>query len=106
MRVWKNSAQDDGSIHSLGNGQILAYAQGPNWIQVFGPPYSSPSQMALLLAMDDPIQVNSYRELNTAIWNHDLIVDGEQSGAIQDFCDSDLACLVRRTILKIGRAHV
>ena len=40
MRTWKNSGQDDGSLHCLGNGRLCVYEQGPNLVQVFGPPYS------------------------------------------------------------------
>ena len=44
-RVYEN----DGGIHCIGNGMLAAYGQGPNMIQVFGPPYSSPSYMKLNL---------------------------------------------------------
>lgn len=41
-RIWQGGADDDGSVHVLGNGQFCAYGQGPNVIQLVGPPYSGP----------------------------------------------------------------
>ena len=39
-------------------------------IQLFGPPYSSPSVLQLL--MNSNVSVSSQREFGTAIWTHHL----------------------------------
>jgi hypothetical protein len=41
-RIWNSAGPDDGSVHCLGNGELMAYEQGPNIIQIFGPPYAAP----------------------------------------------------------------
>ena len=47
MRLWSNRDKDDGSIIPIGNGVLLVYEQGPDIINVFGPPYSAPSSLQL-----------------------------------------------------------
>jgi len=47
MRIWKGRKKDSGSIHCLGNGSYCVYKQGPDIIQLFGPPYSAPSLFSL-----------------------------------------------------------
>jgi hypothetical protein len=96
MRVWKNGVADDGSIHCLGNGRLCAYGQGPNLIQVFGPPYSAPTLGGLALDSSSPIETHSEREAGTAIWTHRLLAGGQVVGEILDFVDADLPCFVRR----------
>ena len=48
-RMWKSAGPDDGSIEALGNGEMMAYEQGPDVIQVFGPPYVSPTALSIRL---------------------------------------------------------
>jgi len=48
-RLWKSTGLDDGSIHALGNGELMAYEQGPDVIQIFGPPYASPTALSIRL---------------------------------------------------------
>jgi hypothetical protein len=96
MRVWKNNAPDDGSIHCLGNGHLCAYAQGPDLIQVFGPPYSSPAFYQVSVAMDGSLEVHSERRSGTAIWTHHLFMEGQAVGQMVDFVDAELPCLVRQ----------
>ena len=63
-RVYEN----DGGIHCIGNGMLAAYGQGPNMIQVFGPPYSSPSYMKLNLCDKSGLEVISRREPQLVKW--------------------------------------
>ena len=37
-----------GALHALGNGGAIAYGRGIEWVQVFGPPYSSPTMFSLI----------------------------------------------------------
>jgi hypothetical protein len=96
QRTWTNTGADDGSIHCLGNGHLCAYEQGPNIIQLFGPPYSSPMFGTLTLDVPGEVTVRSSREPGTAIWTHQLVADGEVWAEMVDFVDADLPCLVRR----------
>jgi len=96
MRVWRNDAQDDGSLHCLGNGRICAYGQGPNLVQVFGPPYSAPFFYDLALDMSQPIEVHSTREPGAAVWAHRVGNGSETFAEMLDFVDATLPCFVRR----------
>jgi hypothetical protein len=90
---------DAGSVHCLGNGRLCAYGQGPDLVQVFGPPYSAPSLGRIRLEAPDTVTVVSRREPGCAIWTHALYLDPQTSGVpaaeITDFVDADLPCLVR-----------
>lgn len=99
MRQWQNQTTDDGSIHCLGNGRLCVYEQGPDLVQVFGPPYSAPAFYRFTLEMDEAVSDLSERRQGTAIWAHRVNVAGEPAGEITDFVDRDLACLVRRFML-------
>lgn len=86
-------------IHCLGNGRLCAYEQGPDIIQVFGPPYSSPMLGAITLDADTPgrpLRSESRREPGAAIWTHQLYADDMPVAEMTDFVDADLPCLVRR----------
>jgi hypothetical protein len=82
-RIWNGSKDDDGSVHVLGNGRICAYGQGPDLIQVFGPPYSGP-QWGSIRVEGEGLRCVSRREPGTAIWTHELS-DGE--GSLATFTD-------------------
>ena len=53
---------DPGSVHCLGNGRLCAYGQGPDLVQVFGPPYSAPSLGGIRLDLAGEVTVTSRRE--------------------------------------------
>lgn len=38
MRPWQGRKNDDGAVHSLGNGLMCVYQQGPDVIQLFWSP--------------------------------------------------------------------
>jgi len=98
-RNWSNKEDDDGSIHCLGNGQFCVYEQGPDITQVFGPPYSSPSIMRILLTSESLIESESSREAHTAIWQHEIKTDGKKTGVMTDFVDSEAPYFIRRFTL-------
>ena len=83
------------AIHSLGNGRMCVYGQGPDIITVYPSPYSTPSLFRLLVADDIPHETHSTREIGTAVWTHHLSMGGEQAGILQDFVDAELPVLVR-----------
>src|SRR5450759_5734493 len=101
MRLWKSSSADDGSIHCLGNGRLCAYEQGPDLIQVFGPPYSSPAFYRFSLVMDAGFEVHCERQAGAAIWTHRLFSGGAAVGEMVDFVAGELPCLVRRLRLSV-----
>jgi len=94
-RLWNGSKNDDGSIHVLGNGRICAYGQGPDLIQVFGPPYSGP-QWGSIRIEGEGVSCCSRREPGSAIWNHELTDAHGPLATITDFAAADTTALVRR----------
>jgi hypothetical protein len=94
-RIWKSTGPDDGSIHCLGDGKLVAYEQGPDIIQVFGPPYVSPTALAIRLEASTPIEVRSSREPGAAIWHHDIYQDAKKVGVMLDFVDAQSPILAR-----------
>lgn len=96
-----NVYENDGSVHCIGNGQMGVYEQGPNVIQIFGPPYSSPSYMKLGLCREDGMFVVSQREPQTAIWHHKLYIGSRKIGEMVDFMVQESPCLLR--IVELAR---
>ena len=95
-RIWKSVGPDDGSVHCLGEGELLAYEQGPDIIQVFGPPYVSPTALTIRLAASMPIEAHSWREPGAAVWHHDIYQESRKVGAMLDFVDSRSPVFLRR----------
>ena len=83
------------AIHSMGNGKMCVYGQGPDIITVYPSPYSTPSLFRLMYATEQPVECQSNRESGTAIWTHLLSLDGEEVAVIRDFVDAGLPVLVR-----------
>lgn len=86
MRYWSNRKEDDGSIHAIGNGSLLIYQQGPDIINVYGPPYSAPSSFCM--TVEEPqreVNTASEREVGTAVWTHILSSAGGQLGKFTDY---------------------
>jgi hypothetical protein len=93
-RIWKGRENDEGSVQCLGNGRMCAYEQGPDIIQVFGPPYSSPSLMSLML-IDHSYEVNSEMKASGGVWKHSIHVNGKKKGEMTDFMSANIDCFVR-----------
>ena len=87
-------AQTNKAIHCLGNGDYCVYEEGINLIQVFGPPYSSPSLFSATIQSPD-VRVETRREQGTDIYVHTLYKNGKIIGTITDFVCSRLACFCR-----------
>jgi hypothetical protein len=85
---------DKGAVHSLGNGKMLVYEQGPQITHMYPGPYSTPSIYKVQLTGTEG-EVQSNREQGTAIWTHEILTKGEKTGRIIDFMDISLACMVR-----------
>lgn len=94
-RTWDGYDGDDGSIHVIGNGHICAYGQGPNIVQLFGPPYSVASTFALRLPEDTPLSSRSWREPGAGIWHHELAERGSPVASAADAAVPDEACFLR-----------
>ncbi|MDR3193790.1 MAG: hypothetical protein LBT76_00685 [Tannerella sp.] len=90
ISVFAAAAGEKGGIICLGNGEMAVYEERSSIIQLFGPPYSSPS--AFRLTTVHPEGVLSQRETGTAIWTHRL--SGE-AGTMTDFVAGALPCFVR-----------
>ncbi|HEY0829254.1 MAG TPA: hypothetical protein VGE40_14230 [Bacilli bacterium] len=63
-----NKITQDYSIHSMGNGQLLVYGQGPNINHVFGPPYTSSEQV--VIKSDESLMWETKRKTGSRIWEH------------------------------------
>jgi hypothetical protein len=101
-RVWRlAAAEDDGSLHALGNGRMLVYGQGPNLTNVWGPPYTSVNLLTLSLVGPQSIESVSSRERTGPIWHHLLRDEGSEAGHMTDVVDCKLPCFVRRIQTRI-----
>lgn len=72
MRYWHNQQSDDGAMHTFGNGEMLAFACGPNLAALAGPPYTSPDILSLKLESNEPLCDSALREPGACIWQHTL----------------------------------
>jgi len=70
-RIWENGVPDHGSIHSMGNGRMVAYGQGPDLVKLYGPPCSSPGFLEIKTEFDGTLCDAASREAGSAIWNHE-----------------------------------
>lgn len=101
MRYWESGATDEGSLHCLGNGRLCAFEQGPEVVQIFGPPYSTSSFLQLRIKPGQAIQCESEREPGAAIWTHRLSAGGAGVGRLTDYVDSKRPCFVREIELEV-----
>lgn len=85
----------DGSVHCLGNGRLCVYGQGPDVIQIFGPPYSTTNLGGIRLEQPG-VRAESRRVMGAAIWEHRIEAEGRVVVVVTDFVDSELPCFVRR----------
>jgi hypothetical protein len=88
----EGNLQNNG-IHAIGDGNICIYGQNSSIVQLFGPPYSSPSVFHLSLSGKD--SVNSVRCVGTAIWNHTIIRNGVDVSNLTDFISSEAQTFIR-----------
>jgi len=94
-KIWKKNA-DDGSVHSIGNGEMLIYHIGPNIINYYGPPYSSASFLRMNIEDAPNIKTVSERIYGTAIWTHKIFSKENQTGQITDYILPDRNIYIRK----------
>jgi hypothetical protein len=94
-RRWQGSEGDDGSVHVVGNGRICAYGQGPDLIQVFGPPYSGPWWGSLTVEGEGQSCVST-RESGAAVWTHELSDGQGPVASFTDFAAGGTTAIIRR----------
>ncbi|HKK61042.1 MAG TPA: hypothetical protein VJ951_00695 [Bacteroidales bacterium] len=95
QREWNNQLKDDGTIHSLGNGKMLVYGQGPEIHTIYPGPFTTPALFNLFADDNLPLASVSTREQGTAIWTHQLSQNGTGAGFFQDFVDAEIPVFVR-----------
>ena len=90
-----NISNDSSAVHAVGNGKVVAYSQGPDLINFFGPPYSSPNILTIETLSENEIFDKISREPGTAIWNHCLSADGSEILEFTEFTDYELPVYFR-----------
>lgn len=94
VREWAPN-EKNGSVHCLGNGRLCVYGQGPDLLQIVGPPYSATNIGRM--ALEQPgLTCQSRRVQGTAIWQHRIALDGREVAVLTDFVDSEEPCFVRQ----------
>jgi len=86
---------DNYPILSLGNGKMCIYENGPNIIDAFTGPYSTPSYLKLEWLKGENEESQAVRKPGTAIWTHSMLTGNTETGKISDFVDSEFPCFVR-----------
>lgn len=81
-------------IHAIGNGDLCAYGQGADILQLFGPPYSSPGFFTMNLQGDYRVELQ--REPRTAVWHSLITDDGVEVARQTDFVTVGSDGFVRR----------
>ncbi|HPO13073.1 MAG TPA: hypothetical protein PLI09_06475 [Candidatus Hydrogenedentes bacterium] len=84
----------DGSVHCLGNGRLCVYGEGPNILQIFGPPYSTTNIGRISLEQPEYTS-ESRRVMGAAIWEHRIRAGENVVAVVTDFVDSEQPCFVR-----------
>lgn len=89
------NAQIQTEIAGLGNGLMSVYEDKADIIQVFGPPYSSPSSMRIVLSADYS-EIKSEREYGRAIWQYSLIEQEDVKAIFTDFVIPGIPGFIRK----------
>lgn len=91
LSVHRMAYQDGcGAIHAIGNGEIMLYGRGPEWMQVFGAPYSCPTVFSLIVPEGDAVQCQSRRHAGAGSWIHKL-----NRGTLVDCASRSYHCIAR-----------
>ena len=88
-------------MHALGTGRILVYGQGPEWMQIVGAPYSSPSMASLRFSDEGEICAVSERSDGSSVQMHTISAKPQGRNArieCGSFCDC--ACRSRHVIVR------
>ena len=81
-------------VHALGNGAMCVYGKGVDVLQIFGPPYSSPSMLGIQ-AIDSSYRIESSRIPETAVWKHRIITSSGDEAELTDFISNEGCSFVR-----------
>lgn len=82
--------QDDGALWALGNGSIIAYGHGAEWVQAFGVPYTAPTALSLLRRDGAPF-ATPVRDVENGVFSHRA-----PEGTYEDAVGEKADCLMRR----------
>jgi hypothetical protein len=93
-RTWAGRENDSGAVHVLGNGRLCVYEQGPDIIQVFGPPYSA-TTIGRIELEGEGLSCFSRRIQGTGIWKHEIVRDGKLIATLADFVEPWIDCFSR-----------
>lgn len=83
----------DAAVYAVGNGSVIAYGQGLDWIQVFGPPYTIPTVFSL--SLEEPLTGKAERISETNVWRHTC-----RAGVLTDAAPREPGCLLRHWSLR------
>ena len=92
-RTWA-VGESNGSVHCLGNGRMCVYEQGPDILQIVGPPYSA-TTIGRVTIEGTGSSCESRRIHGAALWEHRVSRDGAPIATMTDFVDSETPCFVR-----------
>lgn len=93
-RPWTGRDGDNGAVHCLGNSGLCVYEQGPDVIQVFGPPYSA-TTIGRIDLEGDGLSCVSQRAWGTAVWRHEVSRGETPVAVITDFVCEGLPAFIR-----------
>ena len=82
-------------MHSMGNGECVAYGRGPEIPYFYGPPYSSPNILTLSIKCDASIKDNANREPGSAVWRHEITSADGPVMVFTEFVAADMPAYVR-----------
>lgn len=83
------------AVYMTGNGKMAAAYRNGDLIQVFGPPYSSPSVFKSSFVNDEYVRSVPKHKPDAAIWQIDLQKEQTVAVTVTDFVLADEPCLVR-----------
>lgn len=80
----------NGAIHAIGNGDIMLYGRGPEWMQVLGAPYTCPTVFSLIVPEDAPLKTVTRRREGVNSREHEF-----ENGKMTDCASREYACIAR-----------
>ena len=84
------------AIYIVGNGKMAAVLKNGDYVQVFGPPYSSPALFESELKLPQDVTRDAPKHLEKAgIWQTVLRNAQDVVGTITDYALGDDPCIVR-----------
>ncbi len=87
-KVYQSSC---GALHAMGTGEIMLYSRGPEWMQVFGAPYSCPTVFSLVFPEGADVQSHSSTFAESGNCSHCFA-----QGRMEDCASRSIGCLARK----------